>query len=117
MSQRKYLVSVLAALLFVFASRQSTAQIDVRTIDMNQVNKDKSDGKLNGSERYINYQSQPLPPISTTPGATNRNSSVNSGNQQASTLTCDCWATRDANWHIAQFDGSGGSGGPGVAPD
>lgn len=57
MSQRKYLVSVLAALLFVFASRQSTAQIDVRTIDMNQVNKDKSDGKLNGSERYINYQS------------------------------------------------------------
>lgn len=78
MSQRKYLVSVLAALLFVFASRQSTAQIDVRTIDMNQVNKDKSDGKLNGSERYINYQSQPLPPISTTPGATNRNSSVNS---------------------------------------
>ena len=57
MSQRKYLVSVFAVLLFVFASRQSTAQIDVRTIDMNQVNKDKSDGKLNGSERYINYQS------------------------------------------------------------
>ena len=30
---------------------------------------------------------------------------------------CACWIPRDANWQVAQFDGSGGSGGPGLPPD
>ena len=61
MSQRKYLIAVCALFLFLFAGRQSFAQIDVRTIDMNKVNQDKVDGKLNGTERYVNYQANPNP--------------------------------------------------------
>lgn len=117
MSQRKSLIAVHAFLIILFAWGKSSAQIDVRTIDKNKVNQDKLDGKLNGTEQYFNYQAQPLPAFPSDNSAANRNSSGNSGNTQSSSLTCDCWQTRDANWHIAQFDGSGGSGGPGVAPD
>ncbi|MBK7573603.1 MAG: hypothetical protein IPI10_19155 [Bacteroidetes bacterium] len=30
---------------------------------------------------------------------------------------CACWIPRDSSWRVAQFDGSGGSGGPGLPPD
>ncbi|MBL0256276.1 MAG: PKD domain-containing protein [Bacteroidetes bacterium] len=114
MSQRKYLIAVCALFLFLFAGRQSFAQIDVRTIDMNKVNQDKVDGKLNGTERYVNYQANPNP-FPFQPGGVSRNGS--NGNSQSSAFGCNCWIPRDASWQICEFDGSGGSGGPGVAPD
>jgi hypothetical protein len=30
--------------------------------------------------------------------------------------SCNCWIPRDTSFHYVPFDGSGGSGGPGVAP-
>ncbi len=31
--------------------------------------------------------------------------------------SCNCWLTRDSTWSVVAFDGSGGSGGPGLPPD
>lgn len=39
---------------------------------------------------------------------------VKASNPSAS---CDCWLNRDVSWSVAAFDGSGGSGGPGLPPD
>ena len=47
------------------------------------------------------------------------NSSQLKVTQPVSTLTtsvCSCWQTRDNTWSVCPFNGSGASGGPGVAP-
>ncbi|MBI3510982.1 MAG: gliding motility-associated C-terminal domain-containing protein [Bacteroidetes bacterium] len=36
---------------------------------------------------------------------------------QPASNTCACWQQRDATWNTGDFDGSGGSGGPGIFPD
>ncbi len=86
---------------------QIFAQQDVRTVDMNHVNKLKEQGKLTGNERYVNYAAGKSE-IKITPSV-NR-VATGSGN-------CSCWMERDSTWSVAAFDGSGGSGGPGVPPD
>ena len=30
---------------------------------------------------------------------------------------CNCWQSRDSSWSVVAFDGSGGSGGPGLPPE
>ena len=94
---------------FLFAS-QLYSQIDVKTIDMAKINQAKLDGKLNGHEKYVNYDA-----LGKNPSRVVANPS---GNNNVNTSSgCACWVPRDASWQVAQFDGSGGSGGPGVPPD
>ncbi len=92
--------------LFLFLLKTSFAQIDIRTVRPSDIDQMKSQGKLTGKEQYVNYQADPNPARI----ASNTNSTT-------SAAGCNCWVPRDATWQIAQFDGSGGSGGPGVAPD
>ncbi len=65
----------------------------------------KKQGMLTGNEKIIN-KTTPIDPI-YLPGNIIPTPATNG---------CTCWKTRDASWQIAQFDGSGVSGGPGVAP-
>ena len=50
---KKQITFIIGALL-IFTS-QLFSQIDVKTIDMAKVNQAKVDGKLNGSEKYVNF--------------------------------------------------------------
>ncbi len=104
----KHLTLLICASM-IFAS-QLYSQIDVKTVDMAKVNQAKLDGKFNGSEKYVNYDVQGKNPsrVVANPKISN---SVNT------TSGCACWIPRDATWQIAQFDASGGSGGPGLPPD
>ncbi|MBL0102951.1 MAG: hypothetical protein IPP51_03870 [Bacteroidetes bacterium] len=104
---KKFTLLVCASLFFTI---QLLAQIDVKTIDMGKLNQAKLDGKLNGHEKYVNYDVQGKNP--------SRVSSNSTGNNTVNTASgCNCWVARDASWQVAQFDGSGGSGGPGSPPD
>lgn len=38
-------------------------------------------------------------------------------NVSGQVASCDCWIDRDTSWSVAAFDGTGGSGGPGLPPD
>lgn len=95
---------------FLFFTSQLFSQIDVKTIDMAKVNQAKLDGKLTGLEKYVNYDVQGKNPARIAPN-------VNPGNSVNTSSGCACWVPRDASWQVAQFDGSGGSGGPGLPPD
>ena len=48
---------------------------------------------------------------------TSSSGKVISGNRTNMVGACDCWQTRDNTWSVVAFDGSGGSGGPGLPPD
>lgn len=39
------------------------------------------------------------------------------GGGGATINSCDCWVERDRAWQVVPFDGSGGSGGPGLPPE
>ena len=84
----------------------ATSAQDIMDVGPENVNRLKREGKLTGKEHYTYSKSQPgnwkVSPPSNTP--------------QVSTA-CNCWIPRDNTWQIGQFDGSGGSGGPGTAPD
>ena len=66
----------------------------------------KKEGKLNGHEATL---VNPSPSRLAMPIG-------NVVNTEAITR-CHCYQQRDTTWYVAQFDGSGNSGGPGVAPD
>ncbi len=79
---------------------------DISVVGTNNVNKMKKQGQLTGMEHYTNRNATPLqmqPPVAP--------------NTPLITTACACWIPRDATWQVAQFDGSGGSGGPGLPPD
>ncbi|MBK9413900.1 MAG: T9SS type A sorting domain-containing protein [Bacteroidetes bacterium] len=105
---KKQITFIIGALL-IFTS-QLFSQIDVKTIDMAKVNQAKVDGKLNGSEKYVNFDALGKSQARISPNLTIPNS-VNTASG------CACWIPRDSSWQVAQFDGSGGSGGPGLPPD
>ncbi len=94
-------------LLLWLNPKKGLAQQDVKTIDMLQINKLKTEGKLTGNERFVHYESQGKHVAKIT-DPVNR---VQSGGN------CNCWIERDSTWSVAEFDGSGGSGGPGLPPD
>ncbi|MBK7570514.1 MAG: PKD domain-containing protein [Bacteroidetes bacterium] len=102
----KKTITLLVCLLSIFFNH-SFGQIDIRTVRTQDIDQMKIDGKLNGKEQYVNYQADPSP-VRLAP---------NNANSTATAGGCNCWVPRDATWQIGQFDGSGGSGGPGVAPD
>ena len=55
----------------------------------------------------------PVTILSTTNAAVNISDPVEVNELDA----CNCWLERDGSWNVVPFDGSGGSGGPGVPPD
>ena len=99
-------ITYLVVLLF-FCLNSSRAQTDVRTVRMADIQTKKEQGKLTHEDYYINYQANPNP-TKIAPNHTNTITSTNG---------CNCFLPRDASWQVVQFDGSGGNGGPGSAPD
>lgn len=95
----------LVLLIFLSSSFNLLAQ-DIWEVGPENVTRRKLEGKLTGKEHYSNSRAQP----------SNARVSPPSNTTQASTA-CGCWIQRDNTWQIGQFDGSGASGGPGVAPD
>ncbi|MBP6334645.1 MAG: PKD domain-containing protein [Bacteroidia bacterium] len=86
------------------------AQQDIQTLDKDSINQLKISGQLTGKEFFTNSKatfSKVARPITST---TNILAS-------APPPSCDCWVPRDASWNIGEFDGSGASGGPGMAPE
>ncbi|MCC7232443.1 MAG: PKD domain-containing protein [Bacteroidia bacterium] len=105
----KFLPRCLSIFLFSFLlSVDVSAQRDVKTIDMNLLNQKKAQGLLTGTERFVNNHPDPLPQHAAY--------RIPYPQAQTASASCDCWVPRDATWQIAQFDGSGGSGGPGTPP-
>ena len=104
--KNKY-VFVLNVILFSLFSMSVSAQ-DINDIGRQKVNQLKSEGKLTGKEQYTNRNAKPI----------QENTNTSSGNTSAQALSsCNCWIPRDASFQIGQFDASGGSGGPGLAPE
>lgn len=102
-------VTLLIGVILFFAS-PLFSQVDVKTVDMRKINQAKLDGKLTGREQFVNYDA-----LGKNPARVAEN--VNPGNSVNTTNGCACWIPRDSTWQVAQFDGSGGSGGPGLPPD
>ena len=92
---KKQITFIIGALL-IFTS-QLFSQIDVKTIDMAKVNQAKVDGKLNGSEKYVNFDALGKSQARISPNLTIPNS-VNTASG------CACWIPRDSSWQVAQFD-------------
>ena len=74
------------------------------TKKLKQFDQLKLQGKLNGTESVKNPFTTGTPLKITQPVSTN------------STTACSCWQDRDSTWLVCPFNGSGASGGPGVAP-
>lgn len=101
----KQLLSQVCFLFFFICGLSVSAQ-DIKVVGAENVNRLKLEGKLTGKEQYTNSDAKPnvmrvAPQITPTPAST----------------SCDCWIPRDGSFQIGQFDGSGGSGGPGIPPD
>ncbi len=79
-----------------------------------KINQLKKEGKLNGDEAYFNPLGGTQGLQLTTPTASSKRGSHNNGTMTST--ACNCWIPRDTSFHVVPFDGSGGSGGPGVAP-
>jgi len=67
----------------------------------------KKEGKLNGQERFYNPNG----------GTINFKTSNPKNKVTSSSTICNCRITCDTTFHAVPFDGSGGSGGPGLPPD
>jgi hypothetical protein len=94
---KKYLL--LSALCLSFLSQAQVYNRDA-------VNLQKKQNKLTGKERYVN----------PTGGTTNFKISPHNS-VASSSGACDCWIPRDTSFTFVPFDGSGGSGGPGMPPN
>ena len=90
---KKQITFIIGALL-IFTS-QLFSQIDVKTIDMAKVNQAKVDGKLNGSEKYVNFDALGKSQARISPNLTIPNS-VNTASG------CACWIPRDSSWQVDQ---------------
>ena len=74
------------------------------TKKLKQFDQLKQQGKLTGKESIQNPFGNATQLKITQPVSTN------------TTSVCSCWQTRDNTWSVCPFNGSGASGGPGVAP-
>lgn len=103
MKTKRLLYVAFCLLLYSFATAQ-------QMLTPQQWDQAKKEGKLNGKA-----------PVSLrAPGDTTTvhyRISPNLPNPTPASTSCSCWQQRDTSWHVCQFDGSGGSGGPGVFPD
>ena len=99
-------IITLIQIVVLFFANNSFAQIDITTVRKSDIDKMKTDGLMTGKEQYVNYNANAHPARLAS----------NNPNQVTSSTGCNCWLPRDASWQIGQFNGSGGSGGPGVAP-
>lgn len=68
-----------------------------------------------------NFQSSSLSYTKGTPIVINSTSAIHpvisSSVVRGETDLCNCWIERDSTWQVVPFDGSGGSGGPGLPPE
>ena len=101
----KYLI-VLIVILFSLTSLTIFAQ-DINDIGAKMIDQLKLQGKLTGKERYTNRNATQTP----------MRVSASKNSTKSSSSSCKCWIERDASFQIAEFNSSGGSGGPGVAPE
>src|SRR4051812_46035800 len=100
----KLLLSVaVSVLLYCFAAAQ-------QPLTPKQWEKAKKGGKLDGKSAAS------LRPVNDTATMHYRIAS-NYPAPAPATTSCACWQVRDTSFHVCQFDGSGGNGGPGVGPD
>lgn len=94
------------ALVFILIAWASNAQQLSFQKQLELMDQKKLEGKATGKEQLVNPDA---------PKSISRVSSpTNPGNN--TTSACNCWIPRDATWLIAPMNGSGASGGPGVAP-
>ena len=106
---KKIIFTCLISLFFVGVKAQ-----DAKTLS-NDFSKLKKEGKLNGDESFENPEAKAEPLQLTIPSSNKRGSHGN--NSTMSSTACNCWIPRDNTFLVVPFDGSGGSGGPGVAPN
>ncbi len=102
--RNKYII-VFSAILFLLTSQEIFAQ-DINDIGAKEVNQLKLEGKLTGKEQYTNRAAAQI-----------SNKGITKTTFTKTTASCNCWIERDSSFQIGQFDASGGSGGPGFAPD
>jgi len=103
---------VFIATLFIFCVISVKAQVKVQSDSLSNL---KRQGKLNGNEHLYNPAGTKGLHVTQSP---NRAAKVGiQNNTIMSSTSCNCWIPRDTSFHVVPFDGSGGSGGPGVPPN
>ncbi len=107
---KKLLFIVLAGLYFTNVK----AQIQLLKEQSAVLDNLKKQGLLTGKEYIYNPSGTKGLQITSSGNRLARNGSPNS--TMASSTACNCWIARDTSFHVVPFDGSGASGGPGVAP-
>ena len=95
---------VIVFCITLFSCAVAFAQQDVRNVDMEILNQQKKENKLDGKEQFVNYS------------RLNNSLKVTPSHPHTLSTSCNCWLDRDATWQIGQFDASGGNGGPGTSP-
>ncbi|HRH67433.1 MAG TPA: PKD domain-containing protein, partial [Bacteroidia bacterium] len=90
--------------LFIF-SAPAFSQNGPTKINTGYLDKLKKEGRLTGWEKIINPATHPVA------------RQISPAHLQSTITPCDCWIEHDGLWQVVQFDGSGGSGGPGVPPE
>jgi gliding motility-associated-like protein len=93
---------IVLALVLLFSFR-----VCAQVFDADSLTSLKKQGKLNGTEQFFNPNG----------GAKHFKVSKLKKNQSTQGVGCSGWITRDSSFGVVQFDGSGGSGGPGTAPN
>src|SRR4051812_15856080 len=65
-------------------------------------------------EQPLKYRTPGIPSRPNQQNTKHNQQLVNASQESGS---CNCWIERDSSFHIAEFDATGLSGGPGVGPD
>lgn len=91
-------------ILIVIVGAKSFAQQNNFQLQLQELDRNKAEGKATGQEQLVNPNA--VSNLRVTPRDPNTKST-----------TCNCWIPRDTTWNICPFNGSGGSGGPGTAPE
>ncbi len=97
------LITILGISTALVISSSSFAQEKFSKEKQAQLNQQKVEGKLTGKEHLI----------AEHPSAAR----ITPANPHSAGELCNCWKDRDTSWSIVPFDCTGGSGGPGVAPE
>lgn len=84
----------------------SGLHVTAQVFDIDSLNSFKKQNKLSGKEQFFNPKG----------GTKILKVSKQHKSQSTQSTSCACWVPRDNTFHYVPFDGSGGSGGPGVAP-
>jgi hypothetical protein len=104
---KKIVFIFLVGFSFTSVKAQNQSPDRIKSDNLGQL---KKQGKLTGKEWFYNS-------TGGTKSLILSNQARNNGsNHTMSSSSCNCWIPRDTSFHPVPFDGSGASGGPGVAP-